>query len=93
MLNELARIRAINTIDGIGLFSLAVMQDIARGGGPMSVEYLRLSNAPPAAANLCHFMRDALPAADRPRLDAIFDDAVKQLLASRGDVLAGNQPP
>jgi hypothetical protein len=92
MLAAMSRGRALNAIEGIGLFSLAVMQDIALGGGPLVAEYLRLSSVPPAAANLCHFLRNATPLPQRPFFDAAYNDAVIRLVASRGAVLAGALP-
>ena len=89
MLAELSAKHDLNTIERIGLFSLAIMQDIAGGNGALGREYLRFLAAPPAAANLCHFLRDATAPADRPLFDAIYDKAVERLVASRGAVLDG----
>lgn len=84
ILSDLAARHAIRRIEGVGLFSLAVMQDIAHGGGAVIREYLRLCKVRPAAANLCHFLRDASVAAQRPRFDAVYDTAVQKLLATQG---------
>ncbi len=89
MLGQMARNGKLNAIEGIGLFSLAIMQDIAGGNGALGREYLRLSTAPPAAANLCHFLRDATAPEDRALFDRIYESAVDKLLESRGTVLAG----
>lgn len=84
ILTELAARHGLKRIEGVGLFSLAVMQDIAQGGGVILREYLRLSRVRPAAANLCHFLRNATPAAQRPHFDAVYDSAAQRLLATGG---------
>ena len=84
ILSDLAARHALRRIEGVGLFSLAVMQDIAHGGGALVSDYLRLSKVRPAAANLCHFLRDATVPAQRPRFDAVYDIAVQKLLATQG---------
>ncbi|MBK7766716.1 MAG: hypothetical protein IPI44_11710 [Sulfuritalea sp.] len=43
---------------------------------------------PPAAANLCHFQRNALTADMRPGLDRLYEMAVQRLIETRGAVLA-----
>jgi len=83
LLADLSRQHSLNRLEGIGLFSLAIMQDIAHGDGGLSREYLRHSPTVPAAANLCHFLRDATPSVDRPLFDGIYDAAVTRLLKSR----------
>ncbi|MDT7838097.1 hypothetical protein [Aquabacterium sp. OR-4] len=42
---------------------------------------LQHSHTPPAAANLCHFLRNATPPAQRPGFDALYGQAVQRLLA------------
>lgn len=84
ILTELAARHGLKRIEGVGLFSLAVMQDIVQGGGAVLREYLRLSKVRPAAANLCHFLRNATPVAQRPQFDAVYDSAVQRLLATGG---------
>jgi hypothetical protein len=88
MLAGMSRVRKLNTIEGVGLFSLAIMQDIAGGAGTLAREYLRHSTAAPAAANLCHFLRDATAPESRPLFDDIYETAVNKLLGTRGAVLA-----
>lgn len=91
LLDRLAQGHHLTTLDGIGLFSLALMQDVAHGDGAHAREYLRHSPTPPAAANLCHFLRDATPVADRPRFDLIYAGAVDRLLRTR-DLRAASEP-
>lgn len=89
ILAELATQHDLRLIEGVGLFTLAMMQDLAGGGGTHAREYLRLSATAPAAANLCHFLRNATRTTDRPQFDAIYNRAVELLLATQGGVIAG----
>lgn len=87
MLMNLNRGHPLNMLNGIGLFTLAIMQQIANGGGPLTRECIRLSPAPLGAANLCHFLRNNTHVEDRPRFDALYNQAVSQLLDTAGDVM------
>ena len=87
LLKELARAAPLATLDGVGLFTLAIMQQIAAGGGPLVQECMRRSRGPLRAANLCHFLRNATPVESRGRFDAMYGRAVKRLLDSAGRVL------
>ena len=89
LLVQLGRQRPLQAIEGVGLFTLAQMQAIARGPGPapanvqgqaLLAETLRHSLTPPAAANLCHFLRNATPPERRPGFDALYGQAVQRLL-------------
>ena len=71
----------------MGLFTPAVMEEIAAGGGPLTRRCVRHSPAPLGGANLCHFRRNDTPAPFRPALDAVYDAAVHKLLASADTVL------
>ena len=88
LLTRFAAAHPLTTIERIGLFSLTIMQQIADGGGPLTHEYLARSPYPPAAANLCHFQRNALTADMRPGLDRLYEMAVQHLIETRGAVLA-----
>ena len=87
LLRRLAEGRQLRSIDGLGLFSPAIMEQIACGGGPLTREYLRHSPVPPAAANLCHFMRNATRGDLRPAFDRMYGEAIGRLLESGGAVL------
>lgn len=89
LISELNRKHALSLVYGVGLFTLAVMRDIARGGGSITRECARSSPKPLGAANLCHFLRNSTAAESRPRFDALYEQAVKRLLDSQGDVLLG----
>ena len=70
----------LNLIHGVGLFTFALMQQIAEGGGPLTEKYLQHAPAPLGAANLCHFMRNTVVPENRPQFDAVYDRAVEKLL-------------
>ncbi len=80
----------LRAIERVGLFSHAVMEGIAAGGGPITQEYLRHSRTPPAGANLCHFLRNATPPAERPAFDRLYEKAVAKLMETKGAVLAAS---
>lgn len=92
LLVELGRQRPLQVIEGVGLFTLAQMQAIAHGpahapGRALLAETLRHSHTPPAAANLCHFLRNATPPERRPGFDALYGLAVQRLLQQGAAVL------
>jgi hypothetical protein len=80
LLDELDKRAPLDRIFGVGLFTLALMRDIAAGGAALIEQYRRVSPAPVAAANLCHFLRNGTPPADRHRFDRLYALAVARLL-------------
>ncbi|MHB8408983.1 MAG: hypothetical protein ACYDHY_12975 [Acidiferrobacterales bacterium] len=82
LLRELRSEHPLHPLHGIGLFTLAVMREIANGGGRLIPELLRSSPARLGAANLCHFLRNLTPVADRARFDLLYEAAVQRLLRS-----------
>ncbi len=93
LLQRLAEDRGSALIDGVGLFTLALMREVARGGSEFTRAYLQHSPTPPAAANLCHFLRNATPPLHRAGFDALYLSALEQLLATKGAVLNGSIRP
>lgn len=94
LLTRLGRERPLQAIEGVGLFTLAQMQAIAQpepdeAARELLAQTLRHSLTAPAAANLCHFLRNATPPARRAGFDALYGQAVQRLLDSRGAVLRG----
>lgn len=87
LIAELNRKHALPLIYGVGLFTLAVMGDVARGGGPVARKCVKHSPRPLGAANLCHFLRNDTPPENRPQFDALYYNAVQRLLDSQGEVL------
>jgi hypothetical protein len=80
LLDELDKRAPLDRIFGVGLFTLALMRDIAAGGAALIEQYRRVSPAPVAAANLCHFLRNGTPPADRHHFDRLYGLAVARLL-------------
>ena len=72
----------LKTINGVGLFTLAIMQELASSPGPLIRELILNSPKPPGAANLCHFLRNATPPFQRPYFDEIYNQAVSQLITT-----------
>ena len=74
-------------IYGVGLFTLAMMDEIANDGGRLINEYVRAVPAPLGAANLCHFLRNETPSSQRELFDQMYMVAVDKLMASGGNSL------
>jgi hypothetical protein len=72
---------------GVGLFTLAMMGEIANGGGRLINDYVRAVPAPLGAANLCHFLRNETPVSQRNLFDRIYMLAVDKLMTPDGKVL------
>jgi hypothetical protein len=92
LLKELALTESFRTLDSIGLFTLPLMRDIAKGGGPGLRAYLRRSAAMPKAANLCHFVRNTLRESERMKFDQTYQIAVTRLLADADCVFRESLP-
>ncbi|MES9906353.1 MAG: hypothetical protein ABW168_27190, partial [Sedimenticola sp.] len=87
LLKKLACEFQLDMLHGVGLFTLALIREIASGGGPLSLECVRRSPAPLGAANLCHFLRNVTPVQEREKFDVLYGTAVHCLLDSGGTVL------
>jgi hypothetical protein len=81
LLVALGQSQALNRIEGVGLFTQAVMSGIATGQYALISALRKLHGQPLAAANLCHFLRNATPAQHRPGFDAMYTEAVSRLLS------------
>jgi len=88
LLQSLGAQQDLQLVERVGLFTGALMADIAAGGGALSQRYLQLCGQPPAAANLCHFQRNATPPPQRPGFDALYRRAVERLLQHGSAALA-----
>lgn len=84
--DELASRQPLHRLHGVGLFTLAIMKEIAGHGGPLTRYLARHTPSPLGAANLCHFLRNATPALKRPGFDHLYNKAVSRLMASRGEL-------
>jgi hypothetical protein len=80
LLHEIARGRRLQFIEGVGLFTPAMLDELVNGDGALLRHYRALSRVPLAAANLCHFMRNATAPSQRPAFDRVYEAAVAQLI-------------
>ncbi len=87
LLEKLNNENLLDTIKGIGLFTLAMNREIASNGGPLTRQYVSLSPATLGAANLCHFLRNSTPLSKRSQFDSLYEQAVINMLNSRGNVM------
>jgi len=78
----------LEMMNGIGLFTLAIMRQVADGGGPLTAMTERLSLGPLGAANLCHFLRNETAPAHRAAFDVLYGRAVSRLIETEGRVLS-----
>lgn len=87
LLKEWLQQESLELIDGIGLFSFAIMHQIGEAAGTLPGECARRSRRPLAAANLCHFQRNATRPDLRPGFDRVYLKAVAALLGTQGEIL------
>jgi hypothetical protein len=80
LLNQLNHASDLHQIQGVGLFTPAMLRPFAAGQDALMRLYLSHCLVLPAAANLCHFMRNATIAAQRPAFDRIYSIATERLL-------------
>lgn len=80
LLQSLDAARGLNRIQGVGLFTPAMLEPFAAGRDELMRLYLSHCAVPPAAANLCHFMRNATAASRRPAFDRTYAAAVERLM-------------
>jgi hypothetical protein len=80
LLQQLGTSRHLHRIEGVGLFTPAMLEPLARGRDALMRLYLSHCPVPPAAANLCHFMRNATAPAKRPAFDRMYMSAVERLM-------------
>lgn len=80
LLNQLDATRGLHRIEGIGLFTPAMLEPFSTGRDRLMHEYLSHCQGPPAAANLCHFMRNTMAAPARPAFDRMYGAAVARLV-------------
>lgn len=80
LLEQLDATRRVNRIDGVGLFTPALLEPFAAGRDTLMQKYLSYCARPPSAANLCHFMRNATAAEQRLTFDHVYTTAIDRLL-------------
>lgn len=81
LVQQLSHKYPLKALDGIGLFTPAMMKEIAQGQHPILDRYEAELGMPVLAANLCHFMRNMNPPSARPLFDSLYERAVLQLLS------------
>lgn len=80
LLQQLGTSRRLHRIEGVGLFTPAMLEPFATGRDALMRQYVSHCPVPPAAANLCHFMRNATAPAKRPAFDRMYASAVERLM-------------
>ncbi|AHE53496.1 hypothetical protein [Sphingomonas sanxanigenens] len=87
LLTRMATRHPFPAIDHVGLLTPAMIAEIAAGGSDLCGRYMAAFGSPLAAANLCHFYRDAVSDARRRRFDDAMDRAITLLVETRGAVV------
>lgn len=72
---------SLRLVEGIGLYTPAMLRELACGQRTLVDRYQAECDAPVVAANLCHFMRNMTPPDARPQFDVTYARAVERLLA------------
>lgn len=80
LLQQLDAAGCLHRIEGVGLFTPAMLEPFAAGRDALMRKYLSHCPVPPAAANLCHFMRNATAPAKRPAFDRMYALAIERLM-------------
>ncbi len=80
LLQHLDAAEHLHRIEGVGLFTPAMLEPFAAGRDALMHQYLSYCALLPAAANLCHFMRNATTASRRPAFDCMYTAAIERLM-------------
>ncbi len=80
LLRQLDIARRLHRIEGVGLFTPAMLGPFATGEDALMRKYLSHCPVPPSAANLCHFMRNATVVSRRPAFDRMYAAAIERLM-------------
>lgn len=80
LLQQLDAAGRLHRIDGVGLFTPAMLEPFAAGRDALMRLYLSHCPVQPTAANLCHFMRNATAASRRPAFDRMYALAIERLM-------------
>lgn len=84
LLTRIAQIVPLECITTVGLFTPAMLQEIAQGGDRLCRIFSERFGYAVAAANLCHFFRGEIVPAQRQALDQLTLLAIERLLETRG---------
>jgi hypothetical protein len=85
MLTRIAQVVPIECLTTVGLFTPAMLGEIARGEDRLARIFAERFGYRVAAANLCHFFRGEISADARARFDSLMLTAIERLLETRGD--------
>jgi hypothetical protein len=80
LLQQLDAAGPLHRIEGVGLFTPALLEPFAAGRDALMRKYLSHCPVPPTAANLCHFMRNATAASRRPAFDRMYALAIERMM-------------
>ena len=72
LLQQLDATQRLHRIEGVGLFTPAMLEPFAAGRDALMRQYVAHCAVPPAAANLCHFMRNATITSRRLAFDRMY---------------------
>ncbi|MCE9633967.1 MAG: hypothetical protein K8Q92_07260 [Methylophilales bacterium] len=87
LLTQLAKSHNIECLTTVGLFTPNILNEIALGIPRLPAIFAKSFGHKVAAANLCHFYRDFLPAGTAAQYDALMHRALDQLITTKGDVV------
>jgi hypothetical protein len=87
LLTQLAATNRIASLTNVGLFTPAILNEIAQGKTELSAIFSRSFGHKVAAANLCHFIRETLTEESILIYDEVMQVAINRLVASRGSIV------
>lgn len=79
LLSRFQREATLNTIEGIGLLTPAIMLPLGQGDDSQLEAYEKTVGSPIVAANLCHFARNQTPPSKRTLFDQGYEAAIHRL--------------
>lgn len=87
LLTRIARESKVATLPNVGLFTPAILLELAQGREALPGTFMHHFGHAVAAANLCHFAREENGAENRAAYDRVMDLAIDVLLSTRGEVV------
>ncbi len=73
----------LNRIEGVGLFTQAVMSEVGSGQSALMGKLVACHGTTLSAANLCHFLRNVTPTDLRAEFDSMYLEGVRKILVSK----------
>jgi hypothetical protein len=93
LLTRISQAVPIECLTTVGLFTPAILQDIASGSDRLPRIFAEQFGHRVAAANLCHFFRDTVTPEQRSFYDELMDRAMGRLIETRGEIVNRFAPP